>query len=299
MRRNLDTTALRAFVTVAETGGVTKAAGSLNLTQSAVSMQIKRLEEALSLDLIERAGRGIALTPSGEQLLAYARRIIALNDEAVGRLTADEFEGVITLGVPHDIVTPFIPRVLKRFAAAYPRMELHLTGSYTVNLLDQYARGEVDIILTTELTPGPGSVTLAQPQLVWVGAVNGEAWRGRPLPLAFEHNCLFRPAVQRHLDEAGIAWSAAVKAENSRTVEATVAADLAVHTILEGTSGWGMEPIQHGGALPDLERYNVNLYRNPARKGQAYDDLVAFLTEAYAEFTQPLSQRPSRLSAVI
>ena len=91
--RNLDLTALRSFVAVAEEGGVTKAAGFLNLTQSAVSMQLKRLEELLGLELLDRSGRTIALTASGEQLLAYARRMIALNDEVIGRLTDQAFEG--------------------------------------------------------------------------------------------------------------------------------------------------------------------------------------------------------------
>jgi len=103
MPRNLDLTALRSFVAVAETGGVTKAAGFLNLTQSAVSMQLKRLEEGLGLDLLDRSGRGIALTGTGEQLLGYARRMLALNDEVYTRLTSQEFEGEIALGVPHEV----------------------------------------------------------------------------------------------------------------------------------------------------------------------------------------------------
>ncbi|NHX27946.1 LysR family transcriptional regulator, partial [Escherichia coli] len=100
MPRNLDLTALRSFVAVSEAGGVTRAAGFLNLTQSAVSMQIKRLEEALDLQLLDRSARQIALTASGEQLLGYARRMLALNDEIYARLTAQEYEGEIALGVP-------------------------------------------------------------------------------------------------------------------------------------------------------------------------------------------------------
>ncbi|MEC7300486.1 MAG: LysR family transcriptional regulator, partial [Pseudomonadota bacterium] len=102
--RNLDMTALRSFVAVADHGGVTRAAGVLNFTQSAVSMQLKRLEEMLGLSLLDRTTRKIALTAEGEQLLGYARRIIDLNDEAMSRLTSDVFEGEIVIGVPHDIV---------------------------------------------------------------------------------------------------------------------------------------------------------------------------------------------------
>ena len=132
MPRNLDLTALRSFVTVAETGGVTRAAGFLNLTQSAVSMQLKRLEEALDLQLLDRTSRSVSLTASGEQLLGYAKRMLELNDEAWGRLTSGEYEGQIVLGVPHDIVLPALPRVLARFAAEYPRVNVQLISSYTI-----------------------------------------------------------------------------------------------------------------------------------------------------------------------
>ena len=116
MVRNFDITTLRSFVAVAETGGVTKAAGFLHLTQSAVSMQLKRMEEALDVALLDRSGRTVALTADGEQLFAYAKKMVELNDEAWRRLTANEFEGEITLGVPHDIIHPYIPPILKRFA---------------------------------------------------------------------------------------------------------------------------------------------------------------------------------------
>ena len=99
--RNLDITTLRSFVAVADTGGVTKAAGLLHLTQSAVSMQLKRLEESLDAPLLDRTGRGIALTAQGEQLLSYARRMLVLNDEVYGKLTSNAYEGEVTLGVPH------------------------------------------------------------------------------------------------------------------------------------------------------------------------------------------------------
>ncbi|MFN6979926.1 MAG: LysR family transcriptional regulator, partial [Gemmobacter sp.] len=173
MARHLDLAALRSFVAVADTGGVTRAAGLMNLTQSAVSMQLKRLEESLGLALIDRAGRGVALTAAGEQLVGYARRLLSLNDEALGRLTGRAYEGVVRLGVPTDIVHPFIPRVLRQFAVAFPRVQVNLSSSYTRRLRAQFARGECDLILTTEDAPDAGGVVLAQLPLVWIGAPGG------------------------------------------------------------------------------------------------------------------------------
>ena len=158
MARNLDMTALRSFVAIADCGGVTRAAGYLNLTQSAVSMQLKRLEESLDCRLLDRTSRTIALTASGEQLLSYARRMLELNDEVHARLTAKEFEGEITLGVPHDIVYPSIPQVLQQFHANYPRMRVILVSSFTMQLKEQFARGDCDMILTTEDELGEGGL---------------------------------------------------------------------------------------------------------------------------------------------
>jgi len=281
MPRNLDMTALRSFAAVAEAGGVTKASGFLNLTQSAVSMQLKRLEESLDLKLLERSGRGVVLTGAGEQLLGYARRMLALNDEVFGRLTNQAFEGEVVLGVPHDIVYPAIPQVLQRFAAEYPRMNVRLVSSYTKGLRKMFERGECDMILTTEDTLEAGGETLLTLPLIWIGAPNGTAWKSRPLRLAYEHACIFRAGVQKNLDEAGIPWEMAVESDSTRTIEASVSADLAIHTVLEGMEPPYVEKIQHGGALPDLTTKQINLYVSDLAKGQAIEDMAEFVRQAY------------------
>lgn len=282
MPRSLDLVALRSFVAIADAGGVTRAAGFLNLTQSAVSMQIKRLEDALSVALLDRTARKVALTAAGEQLLGYARRMLALNDEIFGRLTHDDFEGEVVLGVPHDIVYPVIPHVLQRFAAGYPRMRVTLLSSFTTVLLSQFGRGECDIILTTEDGVEPGGETLVELPLVWIGAPGGQAWKQRPLRLAFEHNCIFRTGVQAALDARSIPWTMAVESDSSRTIEASVSADLAVHTVLAGSEPPHVEQIAHGGALPDLARKKINLYVADPAHSMAVTALADLIRRAYA-----------------
>jgi DNA-binding transcriptional LysR family regulator len=282
MIRNLDLTALRSFVAIADAGGVTRAAGFLNLTQSAVSMQIKRLEDLLQTELLDRSARKIALTAAGEQLLGYARRMLVLNDEVLGRMMHDTFEGTITLGVPHDIVYPAIPAVLQRFARDYPKMRVQLVSSFTRVLLAQFGRGECDVILTTEDMLGDGGETLAELPLVWVGAPQGQAWRVRPLPLAYEHNCVFRTSVQAALDAAGVSWVMAVESDSTRAIEASVVADLAVHTLLAGSEPAYLERIDHGGALPDLARKKVNLYTSQAMPSAPLRALADLIRDAYA-----------------
>ncbi|GMG83884.1 LysR family transcriptional regulator [Paralimibaculum aggregatum] len=282
MIRNIDLTALRSFVTVAETGGVTRAAQQLHLTQSAVSMQIKRLEEMLQLPLLDRAGRGVTLTAHGEQLLGYGRRILAVNDEAITRMMHDAFEGEVRLGVPTDIVYPHIPRILRQFDREFPRVKIHLVSSYTRQLKDLIESGDRDLILTTENHPSEGGEVLADEPLVWVGAPGGSAWRSRPLRLAFEQQCLFRPWAQEALDRAGIPWEMAVDTRATRTVEASVSADLAVHAMLKVATSPHLEPIQHGGVLPDLPSSKIVLYRARKAQGAPVDGLAEMLRQAYS-----------------
>jgi DNA-binding transcriptional LysR family regulator len=279
--RNLDLTSLRSFVAIADAGGVTRAAGFLNLTQSAVSMQIKRLEEMLDTQLLDRSARQVALTTAGEQLLGYARKMLALNDEIFGKLTRTEDEGEIVLGVPHDIVYPAIPQVLQRFAKEFPKMRVTLISSFTRVLKAQFARGECDVILTTEKEADAGGETIAELDLVWVGAPGGNRWKQRPLRLAYEQSCFFRQGVQAELDAAGIAWEMAVEADSTRVVEATVSADLAVHTVLAGSEPPYVERINHGGALPDLARMKVNLYVADPVHSQSVLELAQMIRQAY------------------
>ena len=281
MPRNLDMTALRSFVAVADSGGVTRAAGFLNLTQSAVSMQLKRLEESLGIGLLDRTARKIGLTAAGEQMLGYARQMLALNDEVYSRLTHQSFEGEIVLGVPHDIVYPAIPDVLRRFNSEYPRVKVQLLSSGTNALKEQFSRGECDMILTTEDGLESGGETLTKLPLVWIGAPSGSAWKQRPLRLAFEYRCFFRKMVQESLNRVDIPWEMAIESEQSRPIEAAVSADLAVHTMIEGTNPPHCEVIQHGGALPELASVNINLYVGDADKGQMGEDLARFIRQAY------------------
>lgn len=281
MPRNLDLTALRSFVTVAEVGGVTRAATALHLTQSAVSMQLKRLEEALGVDLLERSSRSVGPTPAGEQLLGYARKMLDLNDEVLGRLTTADYEGEIVLGVPHDIVYPHVPPILRQFATDFPRMQVRLISSFTRSMKDQFHRGEIDILLTTEYEMPASAENLCLMPLVWVGAMDGQAWKQRPLRLAHETSCIFRTVTQQRLEQAGIRWEMALDTNSARSTEATVAADLAVHSMLEGTQPQHLEVIDHGGHLPDLGSCYINLYVADSRVTEPHKHMADLLRSSY------------------
>jgi len=279
--RNLDLTILRSFVTVVETGGVTQAAGILNLTQSAVSMQLKRLEELLAVEVLQRAGRKLVITPAGEQLLGFAKRMVELNDEVFLRMTDRTHVGAIALGVPTDIVFPHIPNVLKRFNAEFPQVKVQLISSFTAALKDQFRKGEIDIILTTEQGLDAGGETLKEAALRWIGAPQGKAWQQRPLPFASCQSCNFRSVGFAALDQAGIAWTDVVTSESEIAAEASASADLAVLTRLEGHHPPHLELIEPNGQLPDLGTSLVNIY-GPVQKTEFAQRLKEIIRVSFA-----------------
>jgi len=281
MPRTLDLTALRSFVGVADAGGVTRAAQRLNLTQSAVSMQLKRLEESIGIGLLDRSGRAIGLTPEGEQLLIYARRMLALNDEAWGRLTHADFEGDLRVGAPYDVIYPHLPGVLQRFAVEYPRVRVQMRDMASVDLRREFAGGALDLILTTEADVDPGGETLAREHLAWIGASGGQAWRTRPVPVAAVTQCAFRRVTFAALDAAGLEWRVVAESESSRAVDASVSADLAIQAQLAGTVTPHLEVIRHGGALPPLPVYCINMYVGEGANADLASRLAGLIRQAY------------------
>ena len=129
---------------------MTRAASRLFMTQSAISMQIKRLENSLGFSVFERSAQGMTPTSEGEQLLHFANQMLALNDEAMGRLTSPDYEGLVRLGVPGDIIYPHIPVILREFSRDYPRVQVKLSSAQTINLKTELKQGLQDIVLTTE-----------------------------------------------------------------------------------------------------------------------------------------------------
>jgi DNA-binding transcriptional LysR family regulator len=280
--RNLDLGTLRSFVTIAETGSMTRAASRLFMTQSAISMQIKRLENSLGLSVFERSAHGMSPTNEGEQLLNFANQMLALNDEAMGRLTSADYEGQIRLGAPGDVIYPHIPSILKEFNRDYPRVQIRFSSSQTVTLRSEFEQGLHDVVLTTEKTPGQGGKVISTQSLVWIGAKDGNAWKKRPLPLGFAKNCAFRSGVTRTLDEAGIKWIDIVASLDAGASEAMTSADLCVYAGLESDKSSSRDAIDHGGQLPELPEYSIVLYGADNLDNQIARTLVEYLLRGYA-----------------
>lgn len=283
MRRNLDVGTMRSLAAVVDAGGVTRAASRLNLTQSAVSMQIKRLEQSLDTTLLDRSGRGVTLTHEGEQLLEYARKMIALNDDAVDRMIAPQFEGTVSFGIPCDIIYPHGPEILSRFDRDFPRVRVNLVSSYSTKLLSELHDGKLDVILTTEAEANPDAECLAVQKLVWCGAPGGKAWLRDPLSFASAKHCAFRPYAQAALEEAGIEWRSSVETETDLGATMASAADLSIVALLEGSYDDRVAPIAHSGKLPDLPDFFINLYVSEGTANEGFGrEFGRYVREAYA-----------------
>ena len=282
MARNIDTALLRAFVAVADTAGMTSAAHLLNLTQAAVSQQIKRLEEAFETQLFERDRRGMRLTGAGERLLAKAKRMLTLNDEIWAEMTTPIYEGAVRLGIPFDIVSGFLPPVLKAFIQAYPKIMISLDCRPSVFLLESLDAGDIHLAVTTELGCRPHGESLVSDRLVWAGAKGGSAHRQRPLPLALgSENCAFRPPILKALMDAGIDWRPVSEISNIDAMNATVQTDLAVGALLASTVPAHLDIIGPGSGLPTLPSFSINLYQPKTGATPVASELARYIREGF------------------
>ena len=174
---------LRAFVSVVDAGTLTAAAPLVHRSQSALSMQLKKLEQAVGAPVLTRDARHVALTAAGRQLLPHARRILEAHAEAQQALHGPSVTGHVTLGVPDDYAVAYLAPVLRSFAARHPGVEISLVCEQSTALLPRLHRAEIDLALVSRDRPGRGTLLFREP-LVWVGAAAYEAWRREPLPVA-------------------------------------------------------------------------------------------------------------------
>jgi len=278
---NLDLGTLRSFVTIADSGSMTRAASRLFMTQSAISMQIKRLETNLGFSVFERSSQGMKPTTEGEQLLQYANQMLAINDEAMGRLTSPDYEGVIRLGAPCDVIYPHVPNAIREYSRDFPRVQVKFSASRTALLREQFDLGQQDIILTTEFEPGPGGRVISPQSLLWTGAQDGVAWKKRPLPICFSRQCAFRPIATAALDAAGIGWIDVVATDDDLASDAMASADLGIMAEMECAIHGDRQVIDHGGQLPDLPASSIVLYTSEQAGDHLHQSLVKYLERAF------------------
>ena len=264
----LDLDLLKTLVAIAETGNFSAAAAVVHRTPSAVSMQVKKLEDILGRPVFTRDSRSVDLTADGAFLLEHGRRMLALNRDAVARFVQPDVEGVVRLGAPDDVAERFLPMMLRRFAESHPRVTVNVTVDGSQRMLDMLAAGHLDMtMITCEAGFDDGSAeVLFREQLVWAACRSGVAAEKTPLPVSvWEEGCVWRKAGLDGLNAEGREWRIAFQSAHISGQRAAILADLAVAPIPASSLGGDIIEAPARFALPKLPKYALGLVmaKNP------------------------------------
>lgn len=281
----LDPDLLRTFATIADEGSFTRAAERIGRTQSAVSMQVQRLESLLGQRLLARGKGGqVSLTPHGESLLGRARELLALNDAIWSSFHAPTVHGTVRLGTPDDYALRYLPQILMRFAEKHPAVDVDVLCLPSHDLVERLREEELDLSLVSdgfdaaEFHP----IKLWQGPLVWVTSDRGSPHRKDPLPLALARDhCSWRRAAVQALDAAHRPYRVVYRSSTHIGTHAPALAGLAVTV---STSSWlpdGLRPVRPEEGLPKLPDFGISLLTAARPRQPVTDALARYITDTF------------------
>ena len=275
---NLDLDTLRTLVTAHDLGGFAQAADRLGRTPAAISLQMKRLQNELGVQLFRKNGRGLTLTEAGQTTLNYARRILALNDELLENMQGASLEGLVRLGCPQDL-TAILPGILSHFSAAYPRMRMELRVEGNAALAEAVEKSQLDIALTIGQADRARSEPIGQVPLVWIASGNFRPQSGVPLPIAvMGPQCAFRKCAVDRLEESGMPYRIAATSSSVEGLWAAVLGGVGITARTRLNLPIGLTAGESVFGLPDLGAFPIALHRNHP-PGAAFNHLARLLME--------------------
>jgi DNA-binding transcriptional LysR family regulator len=259
----IDVDQLRTFIAIAESGSFTKAAEVVNKTQSAVSMQMKRLEERIERPIFARDGRASKLTEDGQRLLDYARRIVKLNIETLAAFSDAELSGRVRLGVPDDYADRYLPEIMARFSRAYPGVELTVVCEPSIDLLDRIDANELDLAIVTNCESKRASETFRSERLLWVTSSRHATHLEERLPLALGRpTCSWRRVAVERLEAVARPHRILFSSSSAGAVAAAVLAGLAVSVLAESGLRPGMRVLTAAEGFPELPACRIGVVRS-------------------------------------
>jgi len=280
---NLDMDVLRTLAVATDLGGFVHAAERLGRSQSAISLQMRKLEEQVGQDLFRKRGRGIELTEAGDLVLGYARRILALNDEAMSAARGVAVEGSVRFGLPPDLAGHELKSVLAEFRKSYPAIHVEARIDRNLALNEQLTQGELDLIVTFRPTERATAVFAVDMPLRWIGRSDFEPAPGQDLSLALLNPpCLFRQAAIEALEQARVPWRVGFTSANLTGVWAATEAGLGItaRTALGVPNPLTAIPEVH--ELPALPTIGLGLYRTADTLSAAGEHLQTLLIKLLA-----------------
>ena len=284
---NLDIDLLKTFLAISDTGTFTRAADEVHKTQSAVSMQMKRLEDLLGRPLFARDGRAIRFTPDGERLIEYARRMVAINDEAVSAFTRPELTGTVRFGTPDDYADRFLPEILARFSRTHPQITVDVECLSSSALSERTKRGEIDLAVVTMGCDVLQAEVVRHEPLVWVVSARHSVHLLDVLPIATPL-CEWRKMVLRALEKQDRKYRISYSSSNSNALNAAVQSGLAVGAVPELCVRPGMRILTEKDGFPALGTFDIGMVRKAGRSSSAIEALARHVTEAIANLNPAL-----------
>ncbi|QQB35744.1 LysR family transcriptional regulator [Achromobacter deleyi] len=272
-KRALDLEAVRAFIRIAELGSFTRAAESLQTTQAAISLKLKRLEERLDFRLVERTPRRVELSTHGATFLEHARKLIEAHDRAVSVVAGTRQR--LAIGISDHVAGPELPALIARMNAQDPRLLIEIRIGSSAELLQRFDHRELDtVIVRFQAGRGDGEI-LAEEQFGWFAMPGWQQRAGEPLPLAtMAEPCGVRALAEQLLDAAGIPWTEVFVGGGVMTVAAAVMAGLGVAALAPRMVPFGAVDVGPRLGLPDLPRLPILLHTR-VRDSRARDALAA------------------------
>jgi len=282
MTAHLDSDLLRTFLAVAESGNFTRAAEGVGRTQSAVSMQIKRLEEVVGEVLFTRGARGVALTERGTELVGNARRIVALLDETASSMRAAPLGGPVRIGIPEEYGQPVLSRALGAFAKRHSKVEVTVRFGYSVSQLASLAAGELDLAVVFEWQFPSGAEVLMNDPTVWVTSIHHQLHLERPLPVAmYTRHGWSREYALRSLEQRGIDYRFAYTSDTTNGLSLAVTAGLALAPMARSNIPPDCRELTEAEGFGAIDTTRVVMHRNPRANSEAVDAMADAIREAF------------------
>lgn len=280
----LDLDLLRTLVLGVQSGSFAGASARIGRTQSAVSLQMKKLEDALGVALFEKRGRLLALTPAGERLHDYAQRLLQLQDEAVEAVRGEGLSGHVKFGMSVDFENTWLPEMLARFARSHPGVSIEIVMDRNSALAAQARRGGVDIALVFGPAASDSAQRLAKAGMIWIGHPGFSVREGEALPLLLlEKPCIFHEAAVAALDAAGIRWRLAVTSPTQGGLWAAARAGIGVTVRTEISMPPDLVSLARAQRLPRLPGVELTLLRSKKRGGAALQRLEQTVVDVMRE----------------
>jgi DNA-binding transcriptional LysR family regulator len=278
MATPLDLDQLQTFCVIADCGSFTEASRRIHKTQSAVSMQIKRLEERLGQTLLLRDGRTVSLTAEGDELYSRARRMLRINAEIIDLFSNDDLAGNIRFGVPDDYAVKLLPAILSSFQRTHPKIMVDVRCMPSEELLEGMKAGRFDLIVFTQGTMHEFGELFRTEPMHWVASHGGMALNTDPVPLACgPQSCCWRANAIDALNRAGLDYRIAYTSSNATAISSAVMSDLAIGILPESALQPGMRVVKDVKSLPRLPDAQIALMRGSQAYGGIYDALASHI----------------------